>query len=418
VVVRFQGGNNAGHTIVVDGDTYALHLIPSGILHPGKTAVIAGGAVVDPIVLLDEMETLAKRGVTLSPSNLILSGKAHLILSYHKKLDFARENPVPEGYGFPPELREPGPNKRVKIGTTGRGIGPAYEDKASRLGIRVQDFMDKASFQEKLEAVLLEKNTLLSAVYGVKPVDINEIMVQRSIWAERLGPYIGDAWGFLRDAAEAGKNILFEGAQGTQLDIDHGTYPYVTSSTTVSAGAATGAGVSPTSFKSIIGLVKAYTTRVGEGPFPTELAAFTGERLRETGREYGATTGRPRRCGYLDGVALRTSAALSGLTHLAITKLDVLQVLPDLKIADAYDVDGKILKYMPQTLSELARAKPVYRTYPGFTESITNVRKMDDLPFNARAYLDAISRIAGVPIGLVSVGPERSETILQADSFF
>jgi adenylosuccinate synthase len=414
VIVRFQGGNNAGHTLVVGGETYALHLIPSGILRPGKTALIANGVVIDPEVLIREIEELSRRGIVIDENNLIISGKAHVITPYHKLLDTARESPLP--------LSPYDENRvfRKKLGTTGRGIGPAYEDKASRQGIRIRDIFDKELFRERVEGILAEKNVLLKHLYGLPEMDAGELMKLRSVWADKLYKFTRkDAWLFLRGAMEKNKNILFEGAQGTHLDIDHGTYPFVTSSSTVSGGAATGAGVSPGSFQKVVGLVKAYATRVGEGPFPTELKGEgTGERLRESGREYGTTTGRPRRCGYLDGVAIRTSVALSGITHLAVTKLDVLSGLSELKIADGYRLpSGEILNYTPESAEELLKATPLYKSFSGFSEDITKARKLSELPLNARAYLDELRKIAGVPVALVSVGPERDATIT-LENFF
>ncbi|MDR2338785.1 MAG: adenylosuccinate synthase [Deltaproteobacteria bacterium] len=402
-VVRFQGGNNAGHTLVVLGETYALHLVPSGILHPGKVSVIAPGVVVDPDVLLTEISELRKRGVRVGPDNLRLSGKAHVILPYHKILDAAREAP-----------REGG---RVRIGTTGRGIGPAYEDKASRQGLRLQDLFDLKVFRHKLESALLEKNCLLKGLYGLEPFDAGTMMAKATEWAENLGPYICDTFPVIREALDQGRNVLFEGAQGTQLDLDHGTYPYVTSSSTAGGGAATGSGAAPRDLGRMVGLVKAYTTRVGEGPFPTELTDRTGELLREGGREFGTTTGRPRRCGWLDAVVVRTSAALSGLDCLAVTKLDVLRGLPELRIATHYDMRGERLEYLPPETRDLALCEARYENFPGFDEDIRGVKDLSGLPANARRYLDALRDITGVPLGLVSVGPDRDETIILSEFF-
>jgi adenylosuccinate synthase len=402
VVVRFQGGNNAGHTLVVQGETYALHLVPSGILHPTKLSVIAPGVVVDCGVLIEEIAGLKKRGVKVSPKNLCLSGKAHLILPCHRLLDIARES---------------GGDGRVKIGTTGRGIGPCYEDKASRQGLRVSDLKDLAVFRNKLDSLLKEKNCLLEGLYGAEPVKAEDVMKDAKTWAKELVPYIADSFLILDKAFKEGRKVLFEGAQGPQLDIDHGTYPYVTSSSTAAGGAAAGSGAAPSCLGNIVGLVKAYTTRVGEGPFPTELTGPSGDHLRERGHEYGTTTGRPRRCGWLDAVVVRTAAKLSGISHLALTKLDVLAGMKELKIADYYELDGERLDYMPQETRDLGRCKPHYKTFKGFSEDISKAKSLSDLPKDARAYLDAVAKLSGAALGLVSVGPDRDETMLLSEFF-
>ncbi|MDR2198843.1 MAG: adenylosuccinate synthase [Deltaproteobacteria bacterium] len=407
LVVRFQGGNNAGHTLVVGGETYALHLVPSGILHKGKRSVVAPGVVVDPEVLLTEIRELKKRGVEVGPENLALSGKAHLILPYHNLLDEARENPPAVSGG----------DGRVRIGTTGRGIGPAYEDKASRQGLRLNDLLDLEVFRGKLESALLEKNCLLTGLYRKAPVKAEDLMAKARIWASELAPYVTDTFLLLLKAREAGKRILFEGAQGSQLDLDHGTYPYVTSSSTTSGGAATGSGVPFKELDRVLGLVKAYTTRVGEGPFPTELKDEAGDALREKGGEYGTTTGRPRRCGWLDMVVVRTARALSGVDGLAVTKLDVLRGLKELKIAVAYKTPAGRLEYLPQETRDLEGAVPEYRVFPGFSEDIGKARRLSDLPRNAREYLNAMEEEAGAPLALVSVGPERDETVILSKMF-
>ncbi|MDR1314398.1 MAG: adenylosuccinate synthase [Deltaproteobacteria bacterium] len=407
LVVRFQGGNNAGHTLVVGSETYALHLVPSGILHPGKKALVGNGVVVDPDVLIEEIDGLTARGVKVAPDNLIVSASAHVIMPYHRALDSARERPSVAAGG----------EGRVIIGTTGRGIGPCYEDKASRQGLRMGDLLLPERFSARCRAALLEKNALFRSLYGLPETSPEEMEALREKWASRLAPFIGDARGALWEAIKEGRNVLFEGAQGSQLDIDHGTYPYVTSSTTVSGGACGGAGVPPSELKNVLGLVKAYTTRVGEGPFPTETDGPLGERLREAGREYGTTTGRPRRCGYLDAVAVRTAAALSGITSLAVTKLDVLRGLGPLKIAERYRLDGSEVRYMPMDISDLARCEPVYRDYGGFDEDISKAKSLSDLPAGARKYLDGLEELCGVPLGLVSVGPERGETVLLGTFF-
>ncbi|MDR1166768.1 MAG: adenylosuccinate synthase [Deltaproteobacteria bacterium] len=407
VVVRFQGGANAGHTLVVGGETYALHLVPSGILRPEKMTVIASGVVVDPEALIGEIEALRARGVRVSPDNLKVSDKAHLIFPYHKALDGARERPLP---GM-------GPEGTLKIGTTGRGIGPAYEDKASRKGLRMADLLHPESLREKLGQALMEKNALFTHLYGLEPVSLDAMVALGQEWGQKLAPFIRDSWKIIQDSLARGLRILFEGAQGTQLDIDHGTYPYVTSSSTVSGGASTGAGVAPALLGKITGLVKAYSTRVGEGPFPTELLGAEGERLREVGHEYGATTGRPRRCGWLDCVVARAAAALSGLTWAAVTKLDVLAGFSEIKMAVAYRLDGEELLYPPSDIRDLARVEPVYRSFPGFAEDISGARALADLPRNCRVYLEALEEAVGVPLGLVSVGPERDETIVLGEFF-
>jgi adenylosuccinate synthase len=405
LVVRFQGGNNAGHTLVVGGETYALHLVPSGVLHPGKAAVIGNGAVVDPDVLIGELDGLAARGVEVPPSRLTVSSSAHVIMPYHRLLDSARE------------ARPAGGGAGTVIGTTGRGIGPAYEDKASRLGLRMGDVMRPARFRDRARAALLEKNALLGGLYGLREVTLEDLEALRERWEDRLGPYVGDSRAVLWAAQAAGRNVLFEGAQGAQLDIDHGTYPYVTSSTTLSGGTCGGSGAPPRSLSKILGLVKAYTTRVGEGPFPTEAGGPFGEGLREAGREYGTTTGRPRRCGHLDAVAVRTAVALSGITSLAVTKLDVLRGQGPLRIARSYRLDGAELDFMPTDTADLALCEPVYREFEGFDSDVSGARRLEDLPSAARRYLDGLEDLCGAPLGLVSVGPERGETIL-LESFF
>jgi adenylosuccinate synthase len=402
IVVRFQGGNNAGHTLVVGGKSYALHLVPSGILHENKIVVIAPGVVVDPGVLANEIAELQARSIKVTPQNFRVSDKAHVIMPYHRLLD---------------SVREQGGSGNVKIGTTGRGIGPAYEDKASRQGIRMGDFLDLKALKEKVRQALIEKNVLFTELYNLSPIDLDELMNTLETWALELKPYITDTFHVIQRAISRSQTILYEGAQGVQLDIDHGTYPYVTSSNTVSGSAANGSGVPSRSLDKIVGLVKAYTTRVGEGPFPTELLDSVGFDLREYGKEFGTTTGRPRRCGWLDCVVVRTAHALCGLDCLAVTKLDVLRGIKELKIATHYLLGGERLDYVPSNIRDLSNVIPEYREFPGFTEDIRKVRKLSELPFQARVYLDALSEACGVPLGIISVGPERDETILMSRFF-
>lgn len=397
VIVRFQGGANAGHTIKVGDEEVILHLIPSGILWPATLCLIGNGVVLDPEVFLEELAMLKGKGIDTSPQRLAISPKTHLILPYHKVLDKAREE------------------KRAgaKIGTTGRGIGPSYEDKAARIGLRAGDLASPQLVREKIAHALEEKNILLTQLYRQAALDPEKIASDLLALAPRLLPYVRDVDDLIHSAIRQDKNILFEGAQGVHLDIDHGTYPYVTSSSTISAGACCGSGISPADIDEIIGVVKAYTTRVGSGPFPTELDDATGEFLREHGHEFGATTGRPRRCGWFDAVILRESVRLNGLSKLALTKLDVLRNLPEIKICVAYELDGKKLDYPPQNEGDLERVKPVYETMPGFTEDIANCGKFEDLPEAARKYVERIEDLTGVPAGYISVGPKRDQTIVR-----
>ena len=394
-IVRFQGGNNAGHTLVVGGEKCILHLIPSGILHPGKICLIGNGVVLDPEVFLHEIDTLAAKGLDVSPARLMVSKKTHVIMSYHRALDSAREGSRAKG---------------AKIGTTGRGIGPCYEDKMHRCGIRAGDLADPELLREKIKSALEEKNVLFAKLYECEPMDPERVFQELLPFAERLRPYLGDVSTAIEQAVAAGGTVLFEGAQGTHLDIDHGTYPFVTSSTTVSGNAASGSGCSPRMLERIIAIVKAYTTRVGGGPFATELLDATGDYLQEKGGEFGATTGRRRRCGWLDMVVLRESARLNGPTELAVTKLDVLSGLPELKICVEYEYRGGRIKHPPQEENGMAYVTPVYETLPGWTEDITQVASWAALPKNAQAYLARMEELSGVPIGMVSVGPDRSQT--------
>ena len=397
LIVRFQGGNNAGHTIKVDGKETILHLIPSGILHEGKTCLIGNGVVLDPEVFLKEVDALAAKGVDVSPARLGISPKTHLILPYHKVIDQAREA------------------KRAgkKIGTTGRGIGPCYEDKVARIGVRAGDLAQPDLLREKVRFALLEKNVLLKELYKFDPVDENSVLESLLAQAACLTPYLTDVSAAVADAQARGQVVLFEGAQGIHLDIDHGTYPFVTSSNTVASSAAAGSGTGPHALHRIVGIVKAYSTRVGSGPFPTELEDDTGSYLRAQGHEFGATTGRPRRCGWLDAVVLRETVRLNSLTEIALTKLDVLQGLPALQVCVAYELDGKRLDYMPQGEGELARVRPVYEELPGFEQDISGCTSFEQLPESVRRYVERIEELTGVRISMVSVGPDRQATIVR-----
>ena len=397
VIVRFQGGNNAGHTIKVKGEETILHLIPSGILHDGKICLIGNGVVLDPAVFLSEVDHLAARGIDVAPTRLGISKKTHLIMPYHKSLDKAREA------------------KRAghKIGTTGRGIGPCYEDKAARVGLRAGDLADPGLVREKVRHALLEKNVLLRDLYKFEPLDENAVCDELLGLAPRLLPYLTDVDARIHETMLAGQNVLFEGAQGIHLDIDHGTYPFVTSSNTVAGNAAAGSGVAPGTLNRIVGIVKAYTTRVGSGPFPTELLDDTGSYLRTKGHEFGATTGRPRRCGWLDAVVLRETVRLNGLTDIALTKLDVLQNLPALQICVAYELDGKRLEYLPQEEGALGRVTPVYEELPGFEDDISECTAFEELPGTVQGYIRRIEELSGVKVSMISVGADRHQTIVR-----
>jgi adenylosuccinate synthase len=395
LVVRFQGGNNAGHTMVVKGEQIISHLVPSGILQ-GKQCVIGNGLVVDPAVLLNEIAYLAEKGVDCSPDKLVVSERAQVIMPYHKKIDNGRE-----------KLK--GKNK---IGTTGRGIGPSYEDKSTRRGIRMIDLIDPDVFREKLNAVLPEKNFYIEKFLGDSPVDMDAIVEEYSDFAEKLAPYISNVSVTVNEAMQAQKQVLFEGAQGTHLDIDHGTYPFVTSSNTVSGNACCGAGVGPRSINAVMGIVKAYTTRVGAGPFTTELFDDIGDFIQEKGAEFGATTGRRRRCGWLDMVILNNAARLNGLTDMAITKLDVLGGIKELKICTAYHYKGERLDAFPASLKVLEACEPIFETMPGWNEDISNIRQFEELPIQVKDYLKRIEELSGVPVQIVSVGPGREQTII------
>ena len=395
MVVRFQGGNNAGHTMVVGGEQFICHLIPSGILQD-KTCIIGNGVVVDPAVLLEEIDNLKSRGINIGEDRLMISERAHLIMPYHRSVDHAREQ-------FKGDK---------KIGTTGRGIGPAYEDKATRRGIRFVDLLDPEVFAEKVNTILDEKNFYLKNYLSADILDAQEIIDQYRVYADRLAPHVANVSVLINEAIKNGQHVMFEGAQGTHLDIDHGTYPFVTSSNTVAGNACCGSGVGPRQIDEVIGIVKAYTTRVGAGPFPSELFDDTGNQIQEKGAEFGATTGRRRRCGWLDTVILRNAVRLNGLTGLAITKLDVLDGLKSVKICTAYEYQGDIIKDFPASLDVLADCKPVYETLPGWAEDTSKMRKLEDFPTNARSYLDRMAELAETEVQIVSIGPDRDQTIV------
>ena len=400
IVVRFQGGNNAGHTMVVEGEQFIFHLIPSGILQ-GKTCAIGNGVVVDPGVLLQELERLSSRGIAVDSKKFLISERAHVIMPYHKAVDAAREQ-------FKGDK---------KIGTTGRGIGPAYEDKATRRGVRFVDLIDPEVFAEKVKTILDEKNFYLQNYLSADPLDAEGIIRQYSEYSEKLAPYITNISVVLDQAAKSGQQILFEGAQGTHLDIDHGTYPYVTSSNTLAGNACCGAGVGPRMISDVIGIVKAYTTRVGMGPFPSELLDDIGDKIQEKGAEFGATTGRRRRCGWLDTVLLKNAVRLNGLSSVAITKLDVLGELEELSICTAYDYKGQRLEEFPASLDVLADCKPIYETLPGWPEDISGIRNFDDMPQNVKDYLKRVEALIETPVSIVSVSPDRDATMVLSNPF-
>ena len=400
VVVRFQAGNNAGHTMVVGDEKLITHLVPSGILQQ-KVCVIGNGVVVDPAVLIEELDHLVSRNVDIGPDRLKISEKAHLIMPYHKQIDHAREK-------F---------KGAKKIGTTGRGIGPAYEDKSTRRGIRFDDLLDAEEFRDKVKAILDEKNFYLEHYLSAGTLDGARIIDDYTAYAQRLAPYVANISIVIDQAIKEGRQVLFEGAQGTHLDIDHGTYPFVTSSNTLAGNACCGAGVGPRAITDVIGIVKAYTTRVGKGPFPAELFDEIGDRIQEKGAEFGATTGRRRRCGWLDSVILKNAVRLNGLSSLTVTKLDVLGGLDTLKICTAYEYKGDILNDFPASLKILADCKPVYETLPGWTEDISGIKDVTDLPGNVKNYLKRIEDLTETPIDIISVGAERNQTIVRKNPF-
>ena len=394
IVARYQGGANAGHTVQIGEEKFILHLIPSGILHANTQCVIGNGVVIDPVALMDEIALLESKGITVK-GRLWISQKAHLIMPYHKLMDQVEEQVA-------------GANK---IGTTGRGIGPAYVDKFNRRGIRIVDLLDPDLLERKIRRNLEEKNAVLQKIYGHSPLNVDEIVEEYLKFDKLIDPYIKDISVFLNEAIDEGKQILLEGAQGTLLDVDHGTYPYVTSSNPVSGGACIGVGIGPTRITAVLGVIKAYTTRVGEGPLPTELLGDEGEKLRQMGQEFGATTGRPRRCGWFDGLVAKYAVRVNGITDLAVTKLDVLDELDEIKVCIAYEYEGKTLKEFPTDPKILRNVKPIYHSLPGWKQDTSSVRHWQDLPPAAKNYLRFIEKITGASIKLVSVGSRRDQTI-------
>jgi adenylosuccinate synthase len=400
VVVRFQGGNNAGHTMVIRGEKFINHLVPSGILQ-NKLCVLGNGMVVDPAVLLKEMDFLTAKGIATGPDRIKISELAQLIMPYHQKIDVARE----EKKGA------------QQIGTTGRGIGPAYEDKVARRGIRFVELLEPDTFDRMVRDILEEKNFYLQNYFNAQALDADGIIRQYREFAERLAPHVTNVSVVIDAAVRKRRNLLFEGSQGTHLDIDHGTYPYVTSSNTLAANACCGAGLGPKRITDVIGIVKAYTTRVGKGPFPTELTDEIGNRLQEKGAEFGATTGRRRRCGWLDAVILRNAVRLNGVSSLALTKLDVLDGLEELKICTGYEHRGRLLDAFPASLKVLEECRPAYETLPGWAETISGIKRLSRLPKNVKNYLKRIEELTGTPIEIVSVGPDRDQTIVIKNPF-
>jgi adenylosuccinate synthase len=397
LIIRFQGGNNAGHTLVIGDNKVVLHLVPSGILHKGKLCIIGSGVVLDPEVLLGEIEALRLKGHVVTPDTVAISDRAHVIMPYHKVIDHARD--------------------AARIGTTGRGIGPAYEDKARRTGIRVIDLINPELLRNKIDSFWDERQEYITKILKAKAPDKNEIIEKHIIFGERLKPFVADASILIDNAVKAGKSLLFEGAQGGNLDMDFGTYPYVTSSNTIAGAACTGSGIGPTKIDTVLGICKAYTTRVGGGPFPTELTDELGERLRAFGGEYGATTGRPRRCGWLDLVALRHTIRLSSISHLAITKLDVLSGLDKLKVATAYRSGSTVMESMPADLEVYPEIEIMYDELPGWEENLSEIKKFEDLPANCKAYIAYIEKKLGVKAAVISTGPKRDQTIIVEDLF-
>jgi len=402
IVVRYQGGHNAGHSVQIGDKSFVLHLLPSGIVHEGKTCVLGNGMVIDPKAFFEEADRLASQGISITPERVKVSSRAHLILPYHRALDHTSE----ERLG------------NEKVGTTLRGIGPAYEDKAGRRGIRVADALVPDVLRSRIERNLEDANRIIVA-YGGEPLDGDTIVMETAFLVERLAPFITDTSHFLNQAAASGKTILLEGAQATLLDVDHGTYPFVTSSSTVVGGALVGTGLAPKRLNGVLGIVRTYTTRVGEGPFPTEMLeseSELGQLIRERGREYGASTGRPRRCGWFDAFATRYAAEINGFTSVALTKLDVLDALDEIKVCVGYNLNGKKCESLPAVSQDLRRVEPIYETLPGWKSETLGITDLRELPPKAREYINFLSNQIGVEIGLVSTGPERSQTIIVRES--
>lgn len=399
VVVRFQGGNNAGHTVEVGDKQYKLHLIPSGILYGNKLNVIGNGVVLDPKAMFEEIEYLEGLGVKISKENLIVSDRAHLIMPYHRSLDVAKE-------------KARGKND---IGTTGKGIGPCYTDKAERSGIRVCDLMHKEVFKEKLQENLKYKNEMLTKIYGLEPLDFDSIYSEYLGYAEKMKKFVADTSVRVYNELKKNKNVLFEGAQGNLLDIDYGTYPFVTSSNTIAGGVCPGAGIGPNMINSVVGIAKAYTTRVGKGPFPTELLDEMGEHIRTVGHEYGVTTGRARRCGWLDVVILKSAARVSGITSFAVTKIDTLAGMEKIKVCTGYELNGEIIDYVPASLEDLALCKPIYEEFDGWDKSVEEARSFEELPKNAKKYIKRIEELTDTKVSIVGVGPRRDQTIVVSE---
>ena len=396
IFARYQGGANAGHTVYVDGEKFVFRLLPSGMLYTGKTCVIGNGVVVDPEQLMKELGDLREKGK--DRARLLVSGAAHVVMPYHKLFD---------------KLQEESRDSEHKIGTTGRGIGPCYVDKYTRIGIRVEDLLDAEVLRQKLIVAVAEKNRVLTGVYGKEPLAFDAVYSQALQWGKELAPYVADVSLEVYEALENGKTVLFEGAQGTLLDVDHGTYPMVTSSSPTSTGGCIGVGIGPKYIDRVIGVAKAYLTRVGSGPFPTEDFGADGEEIRRKGGEFGAVTGRPRRCGWLDLVALRYAARINGLTCLVITKLDILTGFKEIKVCNSYKIPGGVTEHFPSSIAKLAKVEPIYYTLPGWDEDISAARKFEDLPVNAQKYIQHIEEVTGLPVVLIGVGPDREELILR-----
>lgn len=399
-VVRFQGGSNAGHTVAVNGEEYKLRLLPSGILYKGTNCVIANGVVFDPECFLEEVSAMQKRGI--DTSKIFVSNRAHVVMPYHKLFDELNE--ISRGVN--------------KIGTTKRGIGPCYIDKADRIGIRVCDLIDGEEFAKRLKDILAQKNFVLEKVYNHEPLDYEKILAEYNSYAEKIAPHVCDTISMLNDEISAGKKILFEGAQATMLDIDFGTYPYVTASHPISGGVGVGSGVAPKKIDKVVGVVKAYCTRVGEGPFPTEQLNEIGDKMREKGHEFGTVTGRPRRTGWLDACVVKYAGQLSGIDYMAVTRLDILDSFDEIKMCVGYKIDGKVLNEIPASLKILAKVEPVYETFAGWNTDISKIRSYEDLPANAKKYLERMAEVTNIKLGIVSVGPNRDQTIILADDIF